>query len=155
MKRIYVLITCLLATSAGAVALVSSAAGAGGAREGQAAKIQLRQTSIGKILVDSSGFTLYRFTKDTGKANSCINISQCPGTWPALSGAAKPTAGPGVKSSLLSTIKLPNGSRQLTYAGHPLYRYFSASERGETAYVGAVEFGGKWLAVNAAGGLVK
>jgi predicted lipoprotein with Yx(FWY)xxD motif len=155
MKRPYALLACLLSTSAVLVALVSPAGAAGTASSSRVVKIQLRHTSLGKILVDSSGFTLYRFTKDSGRTNSCVKTSQCPGTWPAFAPSGTPTAGPGVKASLISSIKLPNGSRQITYAGHPLYHYFSASEQGETAYVGAMEFGGTWLAVNAAGGLIR
>ena len=60
-----------------------------------------------------------------------------------------------MKASLLSTIRLPNGTRQVTYAGHPLYRYSLASERGETGYAGIRQFGGTWFAVSASGGNVK
>ena len=84
-----------------------------------------------------------------------MKISQCLGTWPALTTSGKPIAGPGVKASLLSTIRLPNGKKQVTYAGHALYRYANAEERGETTYVSAIQFGGTWDAVNAAGNTVK
>jgi predicted lipoprotein with Yx(FWY)xxD motif len=56
-----------------------------------------------------------------------------------------------VKSSLLSTIKLPGGASQVTYAGHPLYLYSSETGPGETGYVGVHAFGGDWDAINAAG----
>jgi predicted lipoprotein with Yx(FWY)xxD motif len=155
MKRTNLLAACILATTAIAAALAGSAGAAQTARASSVAKIQLRHTSLGKILVDSSGFTLYRFTRDTARKDMCVTISGCPGTWPALSTGGKPTAGPGVKASLLSTITLPDGAKQVTYAGHPLYRYASASERGETVYVGAIQFGGTWLAVNATGGFIR
>ncbi len=144
----------VLTAAACAAATGAAASAAPTAHAGRAAKIQLRHTSSGKLLVDASGFTLYRFTRDARK-NTCVKISECPGTWPALSTSGTPTAGPGVKASLLSTIKLPNGSKQVTYAGHPLYRYSAASERGETVYIGAKQFGGTWYAVNAAGNFVK
>ena len=155
MKRTHILLAAVLATAASATAFTSLAAANPAARDSRAAKIQLRHTSLGKILVDTAGFTLYRFTKDPSKKNTCVTTSECPLTWPALTTSAKPTAGPGVKASLLSTIKLPNGTKQVTYAGHPLYRYATASERGETVYVGAAQFGGTWYAVNAGGGTVK
>jgi hypothetical protein len=72
-----------------------------------------------------------------------------------LSSSGRPTAGPGVNASLLSTIRLANGSTQVTYAGHPLYRYAAASERAETSYAGVKQFGGKWYAVSATGSNVK
>ena len=116
--------------------------------------VELHKTKLGKILVNSSGSILYEFTKDRPKKDNCVKISGCSKVWPALS-SSKPTAGPGVKASLLSTITLPGGAKQVTYAGRPLYLYSEASERGETSYVGVSHFGGKWLGVNAAGGTVK
>jgi hypothetical protein len=41
---------------------------------------------------------------------------------PPLMARGKPIAGRGLKSSLLGTIRRANGVRQVTYAGHPLYR---------------------------------
>jgi predicted lipoprotein with Yx(FWY)xxD motif len=82
-------------------------------------------------------------------------VSECTQTWPPFTTTGRPIAGTGAKASLLSTIRLPNGRKQVTYAGHPLYLYSPASERGETGYVGQMSFGGNWDAVNAAGKLVK
>jgi predicted lipoprotein with Yx(FWY)xxD motif len=155
MTRFQIFLIGILAVGASTTAVVGSAAAAPSAHASRAAKVQLRGTSLGKVLVDSSGFTLYRFTKDRSNKNTCMTTSECPGTWPALSTTSTPTAGPGVKASLLSTIRLPNGSKQVTYAGHPLYRYATASERAETVYVGASMFGGIWYAVNASGSFVK
>jgi predicted lipoprotein with Yx(FWY)xxD motif len=140
---------------ASAASSVASAAGSATARSSRVAKVDLERTSLGKVLVDTSGFTLYRFTKDGRDSDTCVKVSHCLGAWPALASTGRPVAGPGVKASLLSTIKLSDGQRQVTYAGHPLYLYAEASERAETAYVGAEQFGGRWDAVNAAGNTVK
>jgi predicted lipoprotein with Yx(FWY)xxD motif len=155
MKRTHVLLFAALASAAIAVPLTAAAAAQPSAHASRAAKIQLRRTSLGKILVDTSGFTVFRFSKDTGKKNTCVASRECARTWPALTSSGKPTAGPGVNASLLSTIRLPNGSTQVTYAGHPLYRYALASERAETSYVGVQQFGGKWYGVSATGSNVK
>jgi len=112
-------------------------------------------TSIGTILTSSSGLTLYEFTRDQADANSCVKVSGCSRYWPALESSGTPTAGAGVKASLLSTIRLPGGSRQVTYAGHPLYLYSGDSSPADTSYVGAQQFGGKWYALNASGHFVK
>jgi predicted lipoprotein with Yx(FWY)xxD motif len=154
-KRTFILLAGVLASGASASTLASAQDRAPAAHAARAAKVQLRKTSFGKILVDSSGFTLYRFTRDTHNKNTCIKISGCSQVWRALSTSGNPTAGPGVKASLLSTIKLPGGTKQVTYAGHPLYTYTPASEPGETSYVGAIQFGGAWDAVNAQGNNVK
>jgi predicted lipoprotein with Yx(FWY)xxD motif len=146
----------LAATAVLAVLLAPAGAGAApAAHTARAQKIQLRHTSFGTVIVDASGFTLYRFSKDTGKQNTCLKTSECSTTWPALETSGQPTVGPGLKSSLVSTIALPGGKRQVTYAGHPLYRYAAATERGEAGYAGVKQFGGTWYALNASGGNVK
>jgi len=151
MKRAQLLLACLLAGAAAS----SAAAGAQAAHAAKAAKLQLRSTSKGRILVNSAGFTVYRFTKDPRGKDTCVSTSGCAEVWPPLTTSGRPIAGGGVKASLLSTIKLADGRRQVTYAGYPLYLYQPASERGETSYVGFRSFGGTWDAVNAAGKLVK
>lgn len=138
-----------------AIAVAPAGASAPRAQAAAVQKLQLRHTSLGSILVDSSGFTVYRFSKDSGAKNSCMSNRECNATWPALTSSGKPTAGPGVKASLISTIAIAGGKRQVTYAGHPLYLYAPSGERGETSYVGVSAFGGTWLAVNSSGGGIK
>ncbi len=120
------------------------------ARSGSTATVQLRHTSLGSILVSSSGRTLYEFTRDRANKNSCAAISGCSQVWPSLRANGRPTAGSGVKASLLST-----SGGQVTYAGHPLYLYSGDSGPGKTSYVGVKQFGGAWYALNASGGAVK
>lgn len=161
MKRAYVFLlgALLSAASVSALAGVSAVASTQGghpsAHISRATRINLRHTSLGAILVNSSGHTLYEFTRDRVRANSCVKISGCSEIWPALTSKGKPSAGPGVRASLLSTITLPGGSRQVTYAGHALYLYSADSGPGETSYVGEKAFGGTWYAINAAGHTVK
>ena len=159
MKRAPLLLAGVIAAmstaAAGVAATASGAGGAARAQDSRAAKIQLRHTEVGKVLVDSSGFTVFRFSKDPRNSDTCVKISGCTNLWPPLMSSGRPVAGPGVRAALLSTIKLPGGGRQVTYAGHPLYRYSAATEKGETGYVGAQQFGGSWYALNAAGGSVK
>jgi predicted lipoprotein with Yx(FWY)xxD motif len=150
--------TLLAGMLAGGACLAAGASAQGSSATGhvaKAARVQSRKTALGRILVNGSGSTLYRFTKDSSNKDRCAAISGCLEAWPALSTSGKPTAGPGVKASLLSTIRLPGGARQVTYAGHPLYTFSSASEPGETSYAGVMEFGGSWDAVNTAGASVK
>jgi len=149
MKRTYVFLAVGLAGAAIATTAASAESSHAIAHPRRAATVQLRHTALGKILVSSSGRTLYRFTRDHGKKNSCAPVSGCSAVWPALKSSGKPKAGAGVKASLLSTTS----GGQVTYAGHPLYTYVSDSGPGETDYVGVSQFGGKWLAVTASGSL--
>ena len=160
MQRTHIFLAALLAgavsVSTGAVAQGAVAQGAvPTAHAARAAKVTLRHTHLGNILATSSGFTLYEFTHDHSSANTCVHISECSATWPALQTSGRPTAGPGVRASLLSTTRLPGGKTQVTYAGHPLYLYSGDSRPGETSYVGESVFGGRWYALSASGATVK
>jgi predicted lipoprotein with Yx(FWY)xxD motif len=137
---------------AGAIAIPLASASAKTAR---GAKISLRETSLGKILVNARGHTLYAFTRDAKNKDRCMSAPGCPSTWPAVTTKGKPRAGVGVKRSMLGSVTLSNGSHQVTYGGRPLYTYVADSSAGETDYVGASQFGGTWVAVNAAGKTVK
>lgn len=132
-----------------AVAPVASA----GAKRGTT--IRLEKTSLGMILTANNGFTLYEFSRDRRNKDACVHISGCASVWPPVTTKAKPVAGRGVKAKLLGTIRLPGGSRQVTYAGHPLYRYGGDSGPRQTSYVGVNASGGTWYAINAKGARVK
>jgi predicted lipoprotein with Yx(FWY)xxD motif len=147
LKRI---LTVMLATAL-AISLTTSLASAGSTR----AKLQLRKTSVGTILVNARGFTLYAFTKDGRNQDNCAKIPSCLGAWPVVATSGKAIAGPGVKASLIGTISLKGGTKQVTYAGHALYTYVGDSGPGSTFYVNFLQFGGYWPAVNAAGREVK
>jgi predicted lipoprotein with Yx(FWY)xxD motif len=147
-KRILTLAVLTVGTTPVAAATLPAAlAGAKGVR----AKIQLRQTSAGKILVNARGYTIYDFVLDSRDKDACQNISHCLTAWPAVTTSGKPIAGPGVHRNLLGTIRLKNGAEQVTYAGHPLYTYLGDSMPAETTFINIPQFGGRWPAVNAAG----
>jgi predicted lipoprotein with Yx(FWY)xxD motif len=149
-KRITIGVTLALALLGAAVSQA-----AGPAHAARAAKVQVRHTSLGNLLASGRGFTLYVFTRDARNHDSCVGVSGCTGVWPVLKTSGPATAGSGARRSLLGTIKLSGGARQVTYAGHPLYTYVGDSGPGQTSYVGARQFGGSWYAINAAGAVVK
>jgi predicted lipoprotein with Yx(FWY)xxD motif len=150
MKRPYVFLAVALAVTVSAVTVASAEPGIPSAHFGSTATVQLRHTGLGSILVSSSGRTLYEFTRDRTNKNSCAAIKGCSQAWPSLRASGRPTAGSGVKASLLST-----SGGQVTYAGHPLYLYSGDSGPGKTSYVGVKQFGGAWYALNASGAAVK
>jgi predicted lipoprotein with Yx(FWY)xxD motif len=143
--------TLTLVAAALVAALTTASASAGGSR----AKLQLRRTSLGTILVNSRGFTVYAFTIDRRNKDNCAKVSGCLSVWPPVTTSGKAIAGRGVSSRLIGTITLKNGVKQVTYAGKPLYTYVADSDPGQTFYVNVSEFGGRWPAVNAPGNEVK
>ena len=155
-RRLAAAFTAVAATAVVPAVLASMSAAATARPQAAAAptKILLRHTSLGMILTTGSGRTVYAFTKDGKNRDRCASISGCKSIWPPVTTHGRPAAGPGVKGSLLGTIKLAGGSVQITYAGHPLYRYSADTSAGETDYVGAAQFGGTWKAVKSSGALV-
>jgi predicted lipoprotein with Yx(FWY)xxD motif len=115
--------------------------------------VNLRKTKFGKVLVTKSGMTLYLFMADKNKRSACYG--QCATYWPPLIKKGKLTAGTGVKAKLLGTTKRKNGQRQVTYKGHPLYRFKLDKKAGQVSGEGQKFFGGKWWVLNAAGAAVK
>ena len=149
--RMLVLLTLAAVAVSGFLA-AGSVAGTESSEAGPAAAsstVSLRKTSLGQVLVSSRGRTLYLFAKDTSGKSACSGA--CAQFWPPLLSAAKPTAGPGVKLSLLGRTKRSNGSMQVTYNGHPLYTYALDKQAGQTKGQGSNGFGAKWWAVSARG----
>ena len=116
---------------------------------GTTASVSLGKTKLGLILVNSKRHTLYMFAKDKNGKSSCSG--SCAKFWPPALQAGKPTAGSGVKASLLATTRRSNGSLQLTYNKHPLYSFVLDKKAGQTNGEGNVAFGAKWYAVSAKG----
>ena len=108
--------------------------------------VTLHKTSLGKVLATTKGRTLYLYTPDGPNQSTCTGA--CAATWPPLKTGGKPVAGTGVKKSLLGTAKLPSGKLQVTYNGHPLYRYVGDSKPAQTNGEGV---DGIWFVVNAGG----
>ena len=124
------------------------AATAAVASTNKSSSISLRTTKAGKVLVAANGRTLYLFTADKGKKSACYG--QCATYWPPLI-AQTPTAGTGLKTSLLGTTKRKDGKLQVTYGGHPLYFFADDKKAGDVNGQGFVHFGGTWWVVSAAG----
>lgn len=111
------------------------------------ATVDARKTSLGMILTDGKGRSVYLFEKDTNGKPTCADA--CLKEWPPFLTEGKPVAGSGVKSSWLSTVTWPDGKTQVTYNGHPLYYYAGDKAAGDMKGQGVSSFGGKWYVVGA------
>jgi predicted lipoprotein with Yx(FWY)xxD motif len=97
------------------------------------ATVKVTKTRLGTILVDGRGHTLYLYTADQNGSIACVTGQYgCPSTWPPYLTAGAPKAGAGLNASLLGRVKRtqPAGT-QVTYAGHPLYRYIGDTKPGD------------------------
>ena len=121
----------------------STSAGSGGA----AATVATADVgTLGTVLVDGTGRTLYLFENDTGTTSTCTG--GCAGTWPALVTGGAPAAGAGATAGMLGTTTRDDGTTQVTYDGHPLYLYSGDSASGDANGEG---IGDVWYAVTSQG----
>ena len=131
-------------------AILALALAAGGAAIAAThSTVSTAHTGLGKVIVDNHGRTLYLFEKDKRGRSACSGI--CASYWPPLLTSAKPVAAGGLKRSLLGTIRRSDGTKQVTFAGHPLYRFSGDSKRGQTSGEGLTDFGASWYAVSPSG----
>jgi predicted lipoprotein with Yx(FWY)xxD motif len=146
MTRVVVVLT--LTVVLGVIGFLAAGWVARGAT-GTNATVSLRKTKLGPILVNSRGHTLYLFAKDRNGKSACS--ASCAKFWPPLLRHGKPTAGSGVKASLLGTTRRSNGSLQVSYNKHPLYTFVLDKRAGQTNGERRLAFGAKWYAVSAKG----
>lgn len=143
----------LHAVVVGAIGLALVAAGCGGAipsSNGAPAKLKLTGSADGRVLADAQGHSVYLFEKDEEGESYCSGA--CAAVWPPLETSTAPTAGLGIQSAALGTIKRDDGDMQVTYHGHPLYYYAAdASKPGKTKGEDIEQFGAGWYLVNAGG----
>ncbi|MGW2564578.1 SCO0930 family lipoprotein [Streptomyces sp. NPDC001514] len=97
---------------------------------------------LGKVLTDSEGFTLYRFDKDTASPAKSNCEGECAKAWPIVA-AGDVTAAPGTDDSVIGEVTRPDGSKQLTIGGWPMYRYAKDTKPGDVNGQGV---GGTWFA---------
>jgi predicted lipoprotein with Yx(FWY)xxD motif len=116
------------------------------------ATVSATSTSLGMILVDGSGRTLYLFEKDQPNQSACVGA--CAAAWPVDQSSGTPRAGSGVTASMLGTIKRSDNTTQVTYNKHPLYYFSGDSGAGQQHGQGVDAFGAKWFVVGPAGGAV-
>lgn len=103
-------------------------------------------SSLGPILVDGEGRTLYLFEADTGPTSTCNG--GCATSWPPVLASGPAVAGAGVIGTNLGMSQRADGSRMVTYAGHPLYRYVGDAKPGDISGQRLDQFGAEWYVLN-------
>jgi predicted lipoprotein with Yx(FWY)xxD motif len=149
----WVVATAAVLATLAALAFLVLRPAAGDAAGAQGPVISTAKTSLGRILVNSRGHTLYLFGKDRNGKSACT--AQCAGFWPPLIANGKPRAAAGVKASLLGTTRRADGRLQVTYKRHPLYTFAKDTKKGQTKGEELDAFGGEWYAVSPAGNKVE
>jgi predicted lipoprotein with Yx(FWY)xxD motif len=149
-------------SSAAAIAVTAAVlAGCGGGSSGSGGSttsastsgggttVSTAKTSLGTVVVDGSGRTLYLFAKDSGPKSTCSG--SCAAAWPPFTVAAKPATSGGVSSSGLTLVKRSDGKRQVVIDGHPLYFFKGDTSAGQLNGQAVDAFGAKWYVVSPTG----
>jgi predicted lipoprotein with Yx(FWY)xxD motif len=133
----------------GAAAAPAASAPAASAAAGSGVAVNVASTSLGDILVDGKGMTLYMYAADSGGTSACTG--DCLGSWPALIGDAA-VPGTGLDAQDFATITRDDGTKQITFYKMPLYTFAGDKAAGDVAGQG---LGGKWYVLKADGTVVK
>jgi predicted lipoprotein with Yx(FWY)xxD motif len=116
------------------------------------AALHVANTSLGKVLVDGQGMTVYLLTSD--KPNKSLCSAQCLSYWPPVAAPKAGTKMAGVTGKVESS-KATDGSTIATVGGWPLYTYVGDKAPGDVSGEGIANFGGVWYAVSPSGHAVK
>lgn len=111
--------------------------------------VRAESGTLGTILTDAAGRTLYLFAADTGSSSTCNGA--CAKFWPPLLAKGSVAAANGAVASKLGTTHRADGSTQVTYAGHPLYYFAKDVHAGDANGQALNASGGLWWVVSPAG----
>jgi predicted lipoprotein with Yx(FWY)xxD motif len=126
----------------------TSAPASTSAASGSGAVLKTGHTSLGTVLVNGSGYTVYWFAKDHGTASACTGA--CASAWPPVIGTPQAASGVSLPGKL-AAISRGGGLLQATYNGHPLYTYAGDSAPGQAGGNDINGFGGLWYAITIGG----
>src|ERR1700751_2376273 len=126
MKRSRLTSLILVAVLVAIVAVTATTSGGAQRKVRAGSAISLRQTPVGKVLVDANGRTLYLFALD--KPNVSRLSAAGRAVWPPFTSTTVPAARGGVSRTHIGRIA---GSKQVTYDGHPLYYYVGDKRAGD------------------------
>ena len=140
-------VLAVLATAAAALALAAPSPGE------RTSTVGAHASAYGTILFDGRGFVLYVFTRDPQGHSKCTGA--CAKAWPPFLVRGRPSAARGATAKLLGTTRRGDGTRQVTYAGRPLYYYVGDRSAGQILCQDVVEYGGRWLVVRPSGRAVR
>jgi predicted lipoprotein with Yx(FWY)xxD motif len=141
------LAACLLLGACGSskssTATTSSSAPASQATGSSTVTVKTASSSLGTILVNAQGMTLYHLSGEQNGKFICTSTA-CTGVWHPLTLPAGST--PSGEVASLSTVKRPDGTTEVAYKGTPLYTFASDRQPGETKGQGVKDVG-TWSAV--------
>ncbi|MCO4250257.1 COG4315 family predicted lipoprotein [Pseudarthrobacter raffinosi] len=132
-------------------AATSAAPTAGSPTAAAAVDLKTASSSAGNIVVDAAGISVYFFTKDVKDSGTSACTGACLTAWPPLLTTAAKPAAEGVAGTL-GTITTPDGAKQVTLNGLPLYYFAQDKKPGDVLGQGVNDV---WYLATPAGELIR
>ncbi|UKA75107.1 COG4315 family predicted lipoprotein [Arthrobacter sp. FW306-07-I] len=129
----------------------STSSSASSSQAGAAVDLKTASSTAGSIVVDAKGMSLYFFTKDTKDSGTSACTGSCLVSWPPLTTNSGTPAAEGVTGKV-GTISTPDGKKQVTLNGMPLYYFAKDTKPGDTLGQGV---GGVWYLSDPSGAMIK
>jgi len=138
-SRVLALLTTAVIVVAGCTSSGASPTQVAGAASGAAGVTVDAASSpkFGTVLTGPDGKTLYVHAGDSATTSTCTGA--CATAWPPLAATGQPTAGPGVTGQL-GTLTRADGTKQVSYAGMPLYSWQGDAKPGDVTGDGVEGF---------------
>ena len=109
-----------------------------------------KHAKLGTILAaGEKKLTVYLFEADKSGKSACSGA--CESVWPPVTASAMPKASGAAVAADLGTIARANGTKQVTYKGHPLYFYAKDKDDGDAYGQGSNSFGAGWYVLKPSG----
>jgi predicted lipoprotein with Yx(FWY)xxD motif len=131
------------------VLLIVAVAGAGNsAATSSGGSVALKTGKAGgvTVLTNAKGLTLYTFAADSPGKSNCYG--SCAQYWPPVIGS--PSVPSGIPGNFGTTTRT-DGTKQVTWNGHPLYTYVGDHGPGQAAGNGLNVNGGLWKDIKVSG----
>jgi predicted lipoprotein with Yx(FWY)xxD motif len=146
-KRLRRLVLCSAIATAVAVPTLAVAA--------TSTVLTTHKVNRGTVVASPSGLTVYGFVADKNGKSTCFG--GCAAAWPPLiaRGSVVVKSGSGLSQKLVGKVKRASGVYQVTYGGHPLYRYSGDSKPGQQNGQNRKQFGAKWYVIGKNGNYLK
>ena len=128
----------------------STSAPATSAPAAATADLKIAESTAGPIVVDGKGMSVYYYTKDVKDSGTSACTGGCLEAWPPVLAASDTPTVDGVTATV-GTIATPDGKKQLTVNGMPVYYYAEDKAAGDITGQGV---GGVWYLVAPSGEMI-
>lgn len=113
--------------------------------------LKTASSTAGTIVVDAKGMSVYFFTKDVKDSGTSACTDACLAAWPPVTTTSEQPSADGVTGTL-GTIATPDGKKQVTLEGLPLYYFAKDTKPGDILGQGVNKV---WYLADPAGEMIK